>query len=81
MLHHLCPSLARRWWLGLWLTWERFPLFRWRRLPLWLGRLLVAPAIVDRLRDGVASGLRFAKLRVRDVAGVKRGAVGKDERR
>lgn len=71
VLRHLRPSLARRWWLGLWLTWERFPLFRWRRLPLWLGRLLVAPAIVDRLRDGVASGLRFAKLRVRDVAGAK----------
>lgn len=71
VLRRLRPARARRWWLGLWLTWERFPLFRWQHLPVWLGRLLVAPAIVDRLRDGVASGLRFAKLRVRDAVPVK----------
>ena len=34
MLRRLRPSLARRGWLGLWLTVERFPLFRWPRLPL-----------------------------------------------
>jgi hypothetical protein len=63
----LLAEAARRGWLGLWLTVERFPLFRWPRLPLWLGRLLAAPAIVDRLWDGMASGLSFAKLRVRDA--------------
>jgi len=67
VLRRLRPSRVVRWWLGRWLTMERFPLFRWPWLPRWLGRLMVAPAIVDGFWHGMASGLRFAALRVRDV--------------
>ncbi len=67
VLRRLRPSLALRWWLGLWLTMEHFPLFRWPWLPLWLGRLIVAPVIVDGFWHGMASGLRFLSVRVRDV--------------
>ena len=67
VLRRLRPSWVWRWWLGRWLTMERFPLFRRPGLPLWLGRLLVAPAVVDGFWHGVASGLRFASLRLRDV--------------
>jgi len=67
VLDRLRPSLARRWWLGRWLTWERYPLFRWPWLPLWLSRLMVVPALVDGFWHGMASGLRFAAVRVRDV--------------
>ncbi len=67
VLRRLRPSRVLRWWLGRWLTMERFPLFRWPWLPRWLGRLMVAPAIVDGFWHGMASGLRFAALRVRDV--------------
>lgn len=67
VLHRLRPSLALRWWLGRWLTLEQFPLFRWPWLPLWLDRLMVAPAIVDGFWHGMASGLRFLSVRVRDV--------------
>lgn len=69
VLHRLRPSLPRRWWLGLWLTGEQFPLFRRQGLPRWWGRLVVAPAIVDNFWHGLASGLRFASVRLRDVAG------------
>jgi hypothetical protein len=69
VLHRLRPSLPWRWWLGLWLTGEQFPLFRRQGLPLWWGRLVVAPAIVDNFWHGLASGLRFASVRLRDVAG------------
>lgn len=67
VLRRLRPAPVRRGWLGLWLTVERFPLFRWPWLPWWLGRLLVAPAIVDGFWHGMASGLSFAALRVGDV--------------
>lgn len=67
VLRRLRPSWVWRWWLGRWLTMERFPLFRRPGLPLWLGRLLVAPAVVDGFWHGMASGLRFASLRLRDV--------------
>lgn len=67
VFHRLSPSLALRWWLGRWLTLEQFPLFRWPWMPRWLSRLMVAPAIVDGLLHGLAIGLRFASLRLKDV--------------
>ncbi len=57
VLDRLRPSLARRWWLGRWLTWEGFPLFRWPWLPWWLSRLMVAPALVDGFWHGMASAM------------------------
>jgi hypothetical protein len=69
VLDRLRPSRARRWWLGLWLTWQRFPLFRWDWLPSWLRWLVVTPAVVNGFWHGAAIGLRFAGLRLRDVAG------------
>lgn len=76
VLARLRPSAPRRWWLACWLTLERYPLFRRKSLPLWLGRVLVYPATVDGVSSGVASGLRFAVLRIRDFAG-RPLAVGK----
>lgn len=69
VLRRLRPSLVCRWWLGRWLTWERFPLFRWPWLPVWLSRLMVAPAIFDGFWHGTACALRYAWVRIRDVIG------------
>lgn len=67
VLDRLRPSLARRWWLGRWLTWERFPLFRWNWLPRWLRWFAVTPALVNGFWHGVACALSFAALRMRNL--------------
>ena len=67
VLRQLQPSWLRRVWLRLWLRQDEYPLFHRERLPVWFGRLVVMPAIVDRMRDGVMSGLRFALTRARDI--------------
>ena len=72
VLARLRPSLVRRWWLGWWLSGERFPLFRHRWLPWWLGRVLIGPALADRLRDGATAGLRYLGVRLRDTLGARR---------
>lgn len=69
VLQRIQPSVPRRWWLGLWVTQEQFPLLRQRWLPKSLRRLLLAPALIDRFRQGAASGLRFAMVRFRDFIG------------
>ena len=78
ILGQLQPSWLRRKWLGLWLTKKTYPMFRWRHLPVWLGRLAVLPAIVDRLRDGLSGALRFALVRASDVFGRRRAQTGKE---
>ena len=62
VLEQLQPSLPRRKWLSLWLTCETYPVFKWMHLPVWIGRIVVLPAIVDRLYDGVFSASRFARV-------------------
>jgi hypothetical protein len=69
VLRRIRPAAARRGWLGLWLTHERFPLLRRPGLPGWLRRLLLAPALIDSVRHGVACGWRFAIIRIRDRIG------------
>jgi hypothetical protein len=69
VLRRIRPAAARRGWLGLWLTRERFPLLRRPGLPGWLRRLLLAPALIDSVRHGAACGWRFAIIRFRDLIG------------
>ena len=67
VLVQLQPGWSRRTWLKFWLRFGGFPLFYREYLPNWTGRLVVLPAIFDRLGDGFMSGLRFWLTRVRDV--------------
>ncbi len=69
VLAELRPSLFRRAWLASWLTTREFPLFRWERWPVWLGRVLMMPALIDRFRDAMACVIRYAKLRFMDLVG------------
>ena len=66
------PSWLRRKWLGSWLTMKTYPMFKWRHIPVWLGRFAVLPAIVDRMRDGLSGAFRFALVRTFDVLGRRR---------
>ena len=72
VLQRIRPSVLRRWWLGLWVTRDRFPLQRRPGLPGWLRRLLLAPALIDDFRQGAASGYRFAMVRIGDLIGQPR---------
>ena len=72
ILRKLQPSWGRRKWLSLWLTMSVFPMFKWQRLPVWIGRIVVLPAIVDQLSDGLSGGFRFALARASDVLGRRR---------
>ena len=72
VLGQLQPSWLRRKWLGLWLSLKTYPLFKWQHLPVWIGRLVILPAIVDQLRDGLSGAFRFALVRASDVVGRQR---------
>ena len=76
VMQRLRPSRLRRWWIGLWLRLDQFPLFRRPRLPWGVGRAVTLPAIVDRLRDGMLSGLRYVGLRLMDVIRYLRSPPG-----
>jgi len=72
------PSLLRRVWLAGVLTTHSFPLFRMQWLPLGVGRLLVMPALIDRFRDAIACGIRYARLRLLDWAGRRASGPGEN---
>jgi hypothetical protein len=67
----LRPSGLRRWWLGLWLTQEQFPVFRPRAFPAALRRMLVSPGLIDSVSHGVRCGWHYARLRLRDRSGLR----------
>ena len=71
VLKQLRPSGLRRWWLGIWLTQERFPIFRPRAFPAALRRMLVSPGLIDSLSHGVRCGWNYARLRLRDRSGLR----------
>ncbi len=71
-LEALRPGLLRRNWLRMWLRRNRFPLFRWHWLPIWVGRIVVLPGIVDELKDGIVAGLKFLSAKFKDLVGRQR---------
>lgn len=69
VLNRLRPSGLRRWWLGIWLTREQFPIFRRLGLPAALRRVLVSPTVIDSFSHSVRCGWSYARLRLRDRSG------------